>query len=160
MNVLMSAIHTSLGVIEDLVKCPFPNILKDLPMDTELAMSSLQIKRGLIDYELNVIDEELTDAKNRLSQLTESRQNVSVMLDLQHQSQTLFEQYLKWRKYASQRTRLLKKLTAEVNLRLELPEFLHKGVGIWTETDQKLASTPFFIESENNKSESSDAYVK
>ena len=145
MNVLVSAIHTSLGVIEDLVKCPFPSILKDLPMDTELAMSSLQIKRGLIDYELNVIDEELTDAKNRLSQLTESLQNVSVVFDLQHQSQTLFEQYLKWRKYASQRTRLLKKLAAEVNLRLELPEFLYKGVGIWTDADQILAYTPIII---------------
>ena len=151
------SLSTSLGIIEDLVHQTFPTILDDLPSESGSSKIFLQSKMTVVNYESTLLDEELTNAQKVYNELTRQSE------EIRNAERELLKEYLKWKRYGDKRKYLLKKLATEVNIRLQIPELLIKGVGIWTEADQKLASTPFIIDSENNKSESSvdrDAYNK
>ena len=163
MDIALLSVQTSLGMIEDLISEPFPNILDDLPSDKELAKSALQIKRKLIDYDLNIFEEELKNAKNQLSQLTLSPAGADAASEIyQSKIQLMNAEYEKWSRYASQRIRRLKRLLSEVKLRMEVPEIIHSGAGIWTEECQILASqaTTAIIESDSKADEKSEVSVK
>ena len=158
MDIALLSVQTSLGIIEDLVSEPFPNILNDLPSDKEMAKSTLQIRGSLIDNDLKIFEEELINAKNQLSQLTSSLSSMD-MTSKSYQSkiQSMNGEYEKWSRYASQRIRRLKRLLSEVKLRVEVPEIMHSGAGLWTEECQLLASQETINkESESKSVEASD----
>ena len=96
------SLSTSLGIVEDLVRQSFPTILDDLPSEIERSKFFLQSKMTVVNYELTLLDEELTNAQKVYNELTRQSE------EIRNSERELLKGFLKWKRYGDKRKYLLR----------------------------------------------------